>query len=95
MRSDRVHRARRLVPWISALIVLGGTDPHTPSRSALPVVHVEHSVARVQATTPDTVLATRPRDDARRQHRLRLLEWAIQLLRVLDAVLQAMRVLLR
>jgi hypothetical protein len=133
MQSVRVRHVGHGIPWITALVALGGLVPPVPMRPARltasrePVVAIvqsaegvgmpdnrpvvvlrfvieEPSVGPCVATVaivnappvpPDTALTTHKSAEARRQRRKRLLEWGIQTLRVLDAVLQAARALLK
>jgi hypothetical protein len=53
------------------------------------------TIVTPERVAPDTALTTLKTAEARRQRRTRLLEWGIQALRVLDAILQATRALLR
>jgi hypothetical protein len=110
MRSVRVHRARHAIRRITALVALGVCAPHTSAQSvdrSVLVLHVESgksdagscvatvTMVNAERVSPDTALAAPKTAEARRQRRTRLLEWGIQTLRVLDAILQATRVLLR
>ena len=107
MWSARVHKVRQAVPWIGAIIALGGIAsgatqpaPDLTHRGAAVVVAqasggtcVATAVVRAGSASPDTSRAPLTAADATRQRRSRLLEWGIQTVRVLDAVLQAMRAL--
>ena len=95
MRRGRVYHVLRNIPWISALIALSGPGPDTPPEYDQRAVFPVPSIAAAPPSPPDTAFDTRPTTAVRRQRRARVLEWAIQTLRVLDAVLQAIRVLMK
>jgi hypothetical protein len=95
MRSVRVHHAWQTILRLTALLALGGTDARTVPPSAPHALSGAVSAAIAPPVSPHSPRATRTSAEAKRLRLARALEWAIQALRVLDAVLQAIRVLLR
>jgi hypothetical protein len=89
-----VQEARQTILRIMAILALGGTHAQSAPRSVHPMSGIV-SAAIAQPVSPDSARTTRTTAEAKRLRLARALEWAIQMLRVLDAVLQAIRVLLK